>query len=112
MIQTVSHGLFPLSPLEALVVVFSCGLTLYCFSSVGLQNLLQSIHCPSFPLVPISSSGVLVGAIMGVGFVKGHAGFHWGGICKMVASWLVIPVASGLICWSILAILSKGGFAL
>ena len=108
-IETVSSGLYPLSPMEALVVVLTCGLTLYCFSGVGLEALLMYCHLPTFPLVPIPTSSVLVGSIVGIGLAKGHAGIHWSSLVKVVTSWVLIPVVSGLICWMILAILIEGG---
>ncbi|MBQ4472046.1 MAG: inorganic phosphate transporter, partial [Alphaproteobacteria bacterium] len=108
-IETVSYRLFPLSPVEALVVVLSCGWTLYCFSGEGLYGLLESVHLPRFPLVPIPTSGVLVGSIIGVGLVKGHSGIEWNSLIKIIISWVFVPVASGLICWLILTMLTKGG---
>ena len=111
-IETVSSGLFPLSPLEALIVVLSCGITLYCFSGESLAQLLKSCHLPTLPLVPIPTSSVLVGSIIGVGLVKGHLGIRWGGLSKILLSWILVPIMSGLICWSVLAILSKGGSVL
>lgn len=108
-IATVSTGLFPLSPLEALVVVFSCGLTLYCFSGLGLVHLLTQFHLPTFPSVPVPTSGVLVGSIMGIGFVKGPASIKWGAFSKIIASWFLVPVISGLICYAILAIFNSEG---
>lgn len=111
-ILTVSSGLYPLSPMEALVVVLACGVTLYCFSGTGLQHLLMYLHCPSFPLVPVPTSGILVGSILGVGLVKGHAGIKWGSFCKVVSSWILIPVISGLICYAILFIFMEKGIVL
>lgn len=111
-IETISSGLYPLSPIEALVVVLTCGVTLYCFSGVGLQNILMEYHLPTFPLVPIPTSSVLVGSIVGIGVAKGHSGIHWSTLTKVVMSWILIPIVSGLICWIILAILNKGGLVL
>ena len=111
-IETVSSGLFPLSPLEALVVVLSCGLTLYCFSASTLETLLLKIHLPSFPLVPIPTSSVLVGSIMGIGLAKGHAGIRWHALFKIIASWILVPIISALICCFILAILVYGRVSL
>ena len=111
-IETVSTRLFPLSPMEALVVVLSCGWTLYCFSGNGLQLILNSLSLPSFPLEPIPTSGVLVGSIVGVGLAKGHMGIRWHQLTKIILSWILIPVMSGLICWGILTMLTKGGSVL
>ncbi len=111
-IETVSSGLYPLSPMEALVVVFACGLTLYCFSSKGLEILLLGLGLPTFPLVPIPTSSVLVGSIIGVGLAKGHAGIRWQALGKVFISWFLVPVISGLICNVILAILIHMGASL
>lgn len=111
-ISTVSSGLYPLAPVEALVVVLACGLTLYCFSGTGLQTLLLRFDLPVFPLVPIPTSSVLVGSILGVGLAKGHAGIRWDSFSKIIASWIFIPIISGLICWGILSILIKGSASL
>ena len=108
-ISTVSSGLYPLSPMEALVVVMSCGLSMSCFSSVNLANFLTSLHLPTFPLVPVPTASILVGSIMGIGLAKGHASIKWSAFMKIVASWVVIPIISGLICYTILTILNCGG---
>ena len=108
-IETVSSGLYPLSPMEALVVVLASGMTLCCFSGSVLRNILSACHLPSFPLVPIPASGVLIGSIIGVGLVKGQAGIHWPTFAKVLTSWILIPVVSCLICWIVLAILISGG---
>ena len=108
-ISTVSSGLFLLSPVEALVVVLSCGLTLYCFSGSGLQGFLQACNLPSFPLVPIPTTNVLIGSIIGVGCAKKCSAIQWHALSKILISWIIVPVISGLICWLVLAILIKGG---
>lgn len=107
-IETVSSGLFPLSPLEALVVVLSCGMTLYCFSDNGLRLVLDELNLPTLPLVPVPTSSILVGSIIGVGLAKGHLGIRWNVLSKIFVSWVAVPVISGLICYAILAILMLG----
>ena len=111
-ISTMSSGLYPLSPMEALVVVFSCGLTLYCFSGTGLKALLQYLNLPVFPLVPIPTSSILAGSIVGVGLVKGRSAIKLGSLAKIVSSWFWIPIISGLICYVILFIFIREGIAL
>ena len=103
-ISTVSTGLFPLSALEAFIVVLSCGVILYCFSSATLQQLLLACHLPTLPLIPIPTTNVLIGCIVGVGATRGCFGIQWSTLGKMILSWFLIPMISGLICWSILAI--------
>ncbi len=69
--NTVGTGIFPLSPITAVVVVVASSLVLFVFASQDLQNLMRSAGLPAFPLVPVSSSQAVVGAVMGIGLVKG-----------------------------------------
>lgn len=68
---TVSSGIFKLSPVTAFVVVFASSLVLFVFASEGLREWLISMGLPAFPLVPVSQSQAVVGAIMGIGLIKG-----------------------------------------
>lgn len=108
-IETVSTGLFPLSPLEALVVILSGALTLLCFSSVTLANLLAQIHIPTI-LVPIPTSCILVGSIVGISCAKGGRGIQFSSLSKLLASWFIIPLFSGLICFTFMGILKTWGW--
>lgn len=69
--ETVGRGLFRLSPEAALVVVLSHSMVLFLFASERLEQLLISHGLPTFPLVPVSSTQAVVGAILGVGLFKG-----------------------------------------
>lgn len=55
-ITTVGSDLFKLSPITGLIVILAMSLVLYLFGSKGLQHMLISLHLPTIPLVPISSS--------------------------------------------------------
>lgn len=104
-IQTMGSGLFPLSPMEALIVIFSGSLTLFLFSWNGLRLFLGSYGLPSFPMVPVPITGALIGAIVGLSLAKGGHGLKYNMLGRIVASWVTAPVISGLICWGILTIL-------
>ena len=60
-----------LTPESALIVVLSQALVLFVFSSKELSHLLINIGLPPIPLVPVSSTQVVIGAIVGIGLVKG-----------------------------------------
>jgi len=72
--MTVGNDLMKLSAEAALVIVLSHSLVLFIFSSTSLSNAIQSIGLPGIPLVPVSSSQAIVGAIRGIGFLKGGTG--------------------------------------
>ena len=69
--KTVGNNLMELSSDTALVIVLSHSLVLFIFSSTALSNLLVKIGLPPIPLVPVSSSQVIVGSILGIGILKG-----------------------------------------
>lgn len=56
-----------LSPISALVVVSAHSLVLFLFASQGLEALLQRHGLPTIPLVPVSSSQAIAGAVIGIG---------------------------------------------
>ena len=69
--ETVGNTLMPLTPEAAIVVVLAQSLVLFIFSSQTLSDAIQSIGLPPIPLVPVSSSQVVIGAIIGIGLYKG-----------------------------------------
>jgi PiT family inorganic phosphate transporter len=69
--ETVGNTLMPLTPEAAIVVVLAQSLVLFIFSSQTLSNAFQSVGLPPIPLVPVSSSQVVIGAILGIGLYKG-----------------------------------------
>lgn len=102
--RTMGSGLFPLSPMEALIVVFSGALTLFLFSWGGLKNLLTYYDLPSFPLVPVPITIATIGAIIGVSFAKGGYGLKWTMMGRILISWILTPVLSCLLCWGLMSI--------
>ena len=68
--DTVGSSLMRLSPITAFIVVLAESIVLFIFSSEGLEALLVSYGLPSIPLVPVSSSQAVVGAVVGIGLLK------------------------------------------
>ena len=91
-IDTVGGGIMRFSPLSALVVVLAHSLVLFLFSSEGLQRFLTGLGLPSFPLVPVSSSQAVVGAILGIGLVRGGRGLRWRSLGGIAVGWAATPV--------------------
>lgn len=97
--NTVGNGLMKMSPLMAWVVVVSQGLVLFLFASQGLKELLNSAGLPALPLVPVSSSQAVIGAVMGIGLAKGGRNLNWGLIGRIIFGWITTPVIAALVCY-------------
>ncbi|MFZ0391967.1 MAG: inorganic phosphate transporter [Calditrichia bacterium] len=95
--MTVGNELYHLTPNTALIAVLAESLVLFIFASTRLQDLLTSIGLPAIPLVPISSSQAIIGAVVGIGLVKGGKGINYGILGKISLGWLVTPVAAVLL---------------
>lgn len=95
--ETVGSGIFELSSEAALVVVLSQSLVLFLFSSVALSNLLGNIGLPSIPLVPVSSSQVVIGSILGIGLYKGARNMNYKMLGGIALGWVATPVIAGLV---------------
>ena len=69
--RRVGTSLTALSPLAALIVVLAASIVLFLFASPQLERTLRSLGLPALPLVPVSSSQAVVGAILGISLVRG-----------------------------------------
>jgi phosphate/sulfate permease/DNA-binding CsgD family transcriptional regulator len=94
--MTVGSSLMKLSSESALIIVLAHSLVLFIFSSTSLSNAFQSIGLPAIPLVPVSSSQAVVGAIIGVGFLKGGRGIKYSVLGKISLGWIATPLLAGL----------------
>jgi len=97
-IKTVGRKLFPLSPTEAFVVMMGTAVSMTFFSMQSLRDMMAACHLPTFPLVPIPVSNVMIGAIVGISLTKGGNGLRWSVLGQIILSWLSVPVVAGLIC--------------
>lgn len=95
--QTVGNNILELSSESALVVVLAHSLVLFVFSSQSLQSFLISIGLPAIPLVPVSSSQAIVGAILGVGLLKQAREIKFNVIGGIATGWITTPILAGLI---------------
>lgn len=95
--QTVGSQLMKMNAEAAIVVVLAQGLVLFVFSSTWLQQVLVGIGLPAIPLVPVSSSQAVVGAIIGIGLLKGAREIKPRVLAQIVAGWVATPVITALI---------------
>ncbi|MFQ5770324.1 MAG: inorganic phosphate transporter [bacterium] len=94
---TVGRSIFRLSPEAALVVVLSNALVLFLFASQGLEQWLISHGLPTIPLVPVSSTQAVIGAILGIGLLKGARSINYGILGEIALGWVVTPIVAGII---------------
>jgi PiT family inorganic phosphate transporter len=100
--MTVGKGILPLTPVGAFVSVASHAVVLFLFSSAGLQHFLLSHGLPSIPLIPVSSSQAIVGAVVGIAAMNGTRGLRqirWGQVGGILAGWVATPVVAGVFCF-------------
>ncbi len=97
--MTVGDNLGRLSPTAAFITVLSHSIVLFIFASRGLEAWLAGHGLPTIPLVPVSSSQAVVGAIVGISILQGTTGIQWSVLGKIVAGWIATPFAAGLICF-------------
>lgn len=105
--KTLGKGIFKLSTEAALAVVLSHSVVLFLFSSTSLKLFLESMGLPSFPLVPVSSSQTVVGAIIGIGLLKNAYNIKYSLLGKIVLAWISSPIIAGMISFLTLFMLSK-----
>ncbi len=100
--QTVGKDLYKITPLAGLVVVLAETLVLFLFTSESLESLFVRLGLPPFPLVPLSSTQVVIGAVIGVGVAKGGRGINYSVLGRIASGWVTAPVAAGLLAFVLL----------
>ena len=98
-IKTIGNGLMRMSPIVAWIVVVSQSLVLYMFASEKLENFLLSNGLPALPLVPVSSSQAVIGAIIGIGLAKGGRSISWSILGHIALGWIFTPIMAALLCF-------------
>ncbi len=89
--MTVGKRIVPLDAFSAFVATLSNGLTIHAFTQLG---------------VPVSSSQAVVGAIVGVGLVKGLRTVSGSMIATIGMGWITTPLSAGILSYMIIKFLS------
>jgi PiT family inorganic phosphate transporter len=95
--ETIGGNIVELSSEGAMVVVLAQSLVLFIFSSSGLSSIFIKIGLPPIPMVPISSSQVIVGCVIGIGLYKGARNINFRLLGEIALGWLATPLMSGLL---------------
>ncbi len=96
---TVGKDILQMSPIEAFIVVITQGIVMLLFSSVELREFLLRHGLPAFPLVPISSIGAVIGALIGVSITKNGQGLQIKALMRVMRAWIITPIISAMICF-------------
>jgi PiT family inorganic phosphate transporter len=100
--DTIGSNILELSSEAALVVVLAQSLVLFIFSSSGLSAIFVKWGLPPIPMVPVSSSQVIVGCILGIGLYKGARNINFKVLGEIGMAWIISPVASCLLAFFML----------
>ncbi|MDJ0943687.1 MAG: inorganic phosphate transporter [Kiloniellales bacterium] len=98
--MTVGNSIMPVSPIGAWVVVLAQSLVLFIFSSNELLSFVVSLGLPPYPLIPVSSSQAVIGAVIGIGLTYGLAGarqIKWRVLGNIGSGWVLTPVIAAAI---------------
>lgn len=94
--ETIGGNIVELTSEAALVVVLAQSLVLFIFSSSALSAFLVKAGLPPLPLVPVSSSQVIVGCIIGIGLYRGARNINFRLLGEIGTGWIITPLASGI----------------
>lgn len=92
LVHTVGKDIFQLSPITALAVLLAQAIVFFLFASRGLYNFLLKHGLPTFPLVSISFTHVIVGAVMGIALAKGGRNVNYRVLGRISLAWITAPV--------------------
>lgn len=100
--ETLGSNILELSAEAAMVVVLAQSLVLFIFSSSGLSDFFVNHGFPPIPMVPVSSSQVIVGCIIGIGLYKGARNINFRVLGEIGLAWIISPLSSGLLAFFML----------
>jgi len=97
--RTVGNAIFKMSPITGFIAVLSSSLVMFLFSSKQLQLLLQAIHLPTLPPIPVSSSQAIIGSIIGIGIIHNVQNIHYRRLGNIAMGVVINPILACLICY-------------
>jgi PiT family inorganic phosphate transporter len=104
---TVGCKLLQVSPVSAWIIVVAHSLVLFLFASQTLERQLINWGLPSIPLVPVSSTQAIIGAVIGIGLLKGGHSVNWRLVGRIGCGWVATPVVAAMICTLCLFVLQN-----
>lgn len=98
--MTVGKDIVSVGPVGGWVVVTAHALVLFVFSSQSLQSFVVDAGLPRIPLVPVSSSQAVVGAVCGLALARGFCGLRqirWTVLRNIAVGWVATPLVAAVI---------------
>jgi len=108
--MTIGRGIMPVSAVAAWVVVVAHSMVLLTFSSKTLSAFSAKLGLPPIPLVPVSSSQAVVGAVIGIAMSRGVVGVRqvrWSILANIGMGWVATPVIAAIICFVLLFVVQN-----
>lgn len=105
-INTIGKGIYELTPISAWVVVMAHSIVMFLFASQSLHNFLVSHGLPAIPLVPISSSEAVIGAVIGIALLKKGRGLQTKPLGRIALGWITCPLFSIFLSYALMCLLS------
>ncbi len=87
---TVGKKLVPLSAFSSLIAILGSASTVYIYAKIG---------------VPVSTSQAIIGAVIGMGLIKGVRTIHFKTLFLIISGWIFTPLLAGLLSYLILKII-------
>ena len=97
--EVVGSSIMELSSEAALVVVLAQALVLFIFSSSGLSSFFVRLGLPAIPMVPVSSTQVIIGSVIGIGLYKGARNINFRIPGEIAIGWIATPLSSGILAY-------------
>jgi PiT family inorganic phosphate transporter len=97
---TVGRSIVTVGPVGGWVVVMAQALVLLIFSSQSLEAFVVRLGLPPIPLVPVSSSQAVVGAVCGLALARGIKGarqIKWTVLRNIALGWVATPALAAAI---------------
>ncbi len=104
--MTVGSSLIDMTPVTAWVVVMAHSIVLFVFSSQGLSDFVVSLGLPAIPLVPVSSSQAVIGAVVGIALLR-KLPVQYKNLLRVVMGWVTTPIISAIGCFIALFIVQN-----
>jgi len=95
--KVVGNNIVELSSESALVVVLSQALVLFIFSSSAFSSFIHDLGLPRIPMVPVSSTQVIIGSVIGIGLFKGARNINFRILGDIAKGWIATPVFAGIL---------------
>ena len=86
---TIGENLVPLEAFPAVIAIFAQAITVHVFAKIG---------------VPVSTSQAIIGAVLGIGIIKGMHTINLKILIHIIIGWISTPVLSGVLSFLLLLI--------